>query len=435
MRAALAHYRKRPGLGFSDCLILEVARAAGHVPLGTFDRGPGKLPGALKLWPRRFGGSLARIMPEQTSVIILGAGPSGLAVAGCLREKGVPFVVVERAGAVGSTWRNHYERLHLHTIKQFSALPGLPWPSTVPMYPSRAEVVAYLERYAAKFRIEPRFGLDVTSARHDGARWVVRAGAEEIHAGALVVATGYNRVPKQPTWPGQSTFRGEIIHSSAYKNGAAWKGKRALVVGIGNSGGEIAIDLWEHGAETAISVRSPVHVVPRDLFGLPAQVNSLFMLGRLPPKIADRIANALLGRVIGDLSRHGLHRPTLGPVSQVLETGRIPLIDVGTIELVKQGRIRIFPGPRELTEDGVVFTDDREIKADLIVLATGYRAALEGFLEDAERHVDERGYPRRHGVEAGTPGLYFIGYRNPLTGALHDIAVEARRVAQALSRS
>jgi len=220
-------------------------------------------------------------MPEQTSVIILGAGPSGLAAAGCLREKGVPFVVVERAGAVGSTWRNHYERLHLHTIKQFSALPGLPWPSTVPMYPSRAEVVAYLERYAAKFRIEPRFGLDVTSARHDGARWVVRAGAEEIHAGALVVATGYNRVPKQPTWPGQSTFRGEIIHSSAYKNGAAWKGKRALVVGIGNSGGEIAIDLWEHGAETAISVRSPVHVVPRDLFGLPAQVNSLFMLGRL----------------------------------------------------------------------------------------------------------------------------------------------------------
>ena len=187
-------------------------------------------------------------MPEQTSVIILGAGPSGLAAAGCLREKGVPFIVVERAGAVGSTWRAHYERLHLHTIKQFSALPGLPWPSTVPMYPSRAEVVAYLERYAAKFQIEPRFGCEVTSARHDGAQWVVRAGESEIHARGLIVATGYNRVPKQPSWPGQSTFRGEIIHSSAYRNGAAWKGKRALVVGIGNSGGEIAIDLWEHGA-------------------------------------------------------------------------------------------------------------------------------------------------------------------------------------------
>jgi indole-3-pyruvate monooxygenase len=374
-------------------------------------------------------------MPEQTSVIILGAGPSGLAAAACLREKGVPFIVLERAGAVGSTWRNHYERLHLHTIKQFSALPGLPWPSTVPMYPSREEVVAYLERYAARFQIAPRFGCEVKSARHDGSRWIVRAGEEELRAPALIVATGYNRVPKQPTWPGQDRFRGSILHSSAYKNGASHRGKSALVVGIGNSGGEIAIDLWEHGATTAISVRSPIHVVPRDLFGLPAQVNSLFLLGRLPPKIADRIANALLSRVLGDLSRYGLPRPELGPVSQVLEKGRIPLLDIGTVELVKQGLIKIFPAPRELTETGVVFTDGREIPVDVIVLATGYRAALEDVLENAERYVDERGYPRRHGVEAETPGLYFIGYRNPLTGQLHDIAAEARRIAGAVGRS
>jgi indole-3-pyruvate monooxygenase len=375
-------------------------------------------------------------MAEQTSVIILGAGPSGLAAAACLREKGVPFLLLERAGAVGSTWRAHYERLHLHTIKHFSALPGLPWPATVPMYPSREDVVAYLERYAAKFQIEPRFGCNVESARHDGSQWVVRAGEAEIHAPALIVATGYNRVPRLPTWPGQDRFRGSLLHSSAYKNGAAYRGKRALVVGLGNSGGEIALDLWEHGAETALSVRSPVHVVPRDLLGLvPAQVNSLFLLGRLPPRIADRIATALLGRVVGDLSPYGLHRPKLGPITQVLEKGRIPLIDIGTVELIKQGVLKVFPGPRELTEEGVIFTDGREIPVDLIVCATGYRAALEGVLADAARHVDERGYPRRHGEEAETPGLYFIGYRNPLTGALHDIAQQSRRVAAAIARS
>lgn len=375
-------------------------------------------------------------MPEQTSVIILGAGPSGLAAAACLREKGVPFIVVERAGAVGSTWRNHYERLHLHTVKHFSALPGLPWPATVPMYPSREEVVAYLERYARKFQIAPRFGCNVESARHDGSRWIVRAGEDELRAPALIVATGYNRVPKQPSWPGQERFRGSVIHSSAYKNGADHRGKRALVVGIGNSGGEIALDLWEHGAETAMSVRSPVHVVPRDLLGLlPSQVNSLFLLGRLPPKVADKIAGTLLAQVIGDLSPYGLHRPAIGPISQVVEKGRIPLIDIGTVELIKQGQIKVFPGPRELTEEGVIFTDGREMQVDLIVLATGYRAALEGVLEHAERYVDERGYPRRHGEEAETPGLYFIGYRNPVTGQLHDIAQESRRVAAAIARS
>jgi indole-3-pyruvate monooxygenase len=241
--------------------------------------------------------------------------------------------------------------------------------------------------------------------------------------------------PSNRPGPARSAFA-ERCSTARHKNGASYRGKRALVVGLGNSGGEIALDLWEHGAETSLSVRSPTHVVPRDLLGiLPSQVNSLFLLGRLPPRIADRIAVALLGRVIGDLSPYGLPRPAVGPIAQVLEKGRIPLIDIGTVELVKQGLLKVFPAPRELTEEGVIFTDGREIPVDVIVLATGYRAALEGVLEDAERHVDERGYPRRYGVEAETPGLYFIGYRNPLTGQLNDIAHESRRVAAAIARS
>src|SRR5262249_47185304 len=152
----------------------------------------------------------------------------------------------------------------------------------VAMYPSRAQVVEYLERYARQFQIEPRFGHAVTSARRTEAGWVVRAGDAEIQSRALVVATGYNRVPKLPDFPGRERFRGAVLHSSGYQNGDAFRGKRAIVVGIGNSGGEIALDLWEHGVDTTLSVRSPVHVVPRDLYGIPAQVNSIYGLGRLP---------------------------------------------------------------------------------------------------------------------------------------------------------
>jgi cation diffusion facilitator CzcD-associated flavoprotein CzcO len=206
------------------------------------------------------------------------------------------------------------------------------------------------------------------------------------------------------------------------------------VVGLGNSGGEIALDLWESGASSvAISLRSPVHVVPRDLFGIPAQVNALFGLGRLPPRIADPIVLELLDRAMGDLSRFGLRRPDIGPARQVVERGRIPLIDIGTVALIKQGKIGVVPGPRELTAGGLVVTDGREIPADVVVLATGYRPVLDAFLDGAAAYVDDRGYPRFHGREVdGAPGLYFIGFRNPLIGQLHDIALEAERIARAL---
>jgi indole-3-pyruvate monooxygenase len=374
-------------------------------------------------------------MAEETEVAIIGAGPSGLAVAACLREEGARFVVIEGAREVGSTWRRHYDRLHLHTIKQLSALPFVPFADDVPLYPSRADVVDYLDRYARRFAIEPRFGHTVTSARREGSGWVVSANDLEIRSRALVVATGINRAPKVPELPGRDRYRGVAIHSGDFKNGKAYRGKRALVVGIGNSGGEIALDLWESGAETAISVRSPVHVVPRDLFGLPAQVNSLYGIGRLPVAIADRIALAILDRAVGDLSRYGLRRPEIGPARQVVERGKIPLIDIGTVALVKQGKIAVVPGPESFTEEGVMLSDGREFKADLVVLATGYRAAIDGFLDRAAEVTNDRGLPRFHGTETPSlPGLYFIGYRNPLTGQLHDIAVEAKRVAGQIAR-
>lgn len=367
--------------------------------------------------------------PTDVVVIVVGAGPSGLAVGACLRERGIPFTILEQAGSVGSSWRRHYDRLHLHTIKQLSALPRMPWPASTPMYPSRDQVVDYLERYAARFRLEPRFGEPVTRAARQGDGWVVQTPSGELRSKALVIATGYNRRPVVPSFAGQERFKGRILHSSEYRNGAAFRGQRALVVGIGNSGGEIAIDLWEQGAETSIAVRSPVHVMPRDLFGIPVQAQSVFGLGRLPPAISDRIAVKLMRRVVGDLSPYGLQTPALGPATQVVREGRIPLIDIGTVALIKQGKIKVLPGPREIAEGGVIFTDGRELPFEVIVMATGFKAALSEFLEGASEYTDERGYPRWHGAPTPARGLFFVGFRNPLIGALYDISLEAPRIA------
>jgi len=375
-------------------------------------------------------------MTEETEVVVIGAGPSGLATAACLSARGVPFLILERAGVVGSSWRMHYERLHLHTVQRFSSLPRMRWPEGTPTYPSRAQMVAYLEAYAKHFGLAPRFGEDVRIAKRDASGFLIETAARRYHARSLVVASGYNRVPKVPSFPGQETFGGPIVHSSAYKSGAAYRGKRVLVVGAGNSGAEIALDLWEHGAKPALSVRGPVHVVPRDLMGVPMQISSLFVMSKLPPALADKISLTMIDRVQGDLSRYGFVRPKLGPASQVLLEKRIPLIDVGTIELVKQGQIEVLKKISSFGPAEVSFVDGRVLPFDAVVLATGYTTGLADFLVDAEGWLDERGYPRWFGAPVpGAPGLFFIGFRNPITGALHDIALEAERIGSFVAAS
>ncbi len=380
--------------------------------------------------------------PRAVETVIIGAGPSGLAVAGSLRARGLSFEVLEASDAVGSSWRNHYERLHLHTGKKMSALPRMPMPEAYPTYPSRQQVVDYLEAYASRFDIRPTFGARVDKVSLQQGRWQVRyaaaaagdAAAEpgEIEARYVVVASGYNAVPKRPTWPGSESFAGSIVHSSEYKTGAAYRGKRVLVVGAGNSGAEIAVDLCEHGAAATMCIRGPLHVVPRDIFGIPAQEITV-RLSKLPAKTIDRMTLPVSKRLVGDLSRFGIVRPKVGPLQYIEERGRIPLIDIGTIDLIKQGKIGVVGDIAALTETGVTLKGGTHLHMDAIVLATGYEAALNRFVEFSDELTDARGYPTAHGRETILPGLFFVGFRNPWTGALREGAIEAERVADAIA--
>ncbi len=367
--------------------------------------------------------------------LIIGAGPAGLASAACLERRGVEALVIEAAADVGSAWRRHYERLRLHTVKQRSHLPGLPFGAELPRYPSRADMVAYLEAYAAHFAIAPRVNEAVrrVSAAPSDEGFVVESARATYRARAVVVATGYNRVANPQRLPDQERFRGALLHATQYRAGDAFAGQRVLVVGAGNTGAELALDLAERGAKPTLAVRAPVNVVPRDFLGLPIQTATL-RLAKLPLPLADRIGRLVSRLAFGDVARLGFGRSALGPLSAIKLRRRIPLIDVGTIAAVKRGDIAVKPGVEHLTETGAVFADGSEAAFDTVILATGFRPALEEII-DVPGALDDDGHPRDWRGGGARANLFFVGYEIVPTGHLREIALRAEAVAAEIARA
>ncbi|TIT47458.1 MAG: NAD(P)/FAD-dependent oxidoreductase, partial [Mesorhizobium sp.] len=198
-------------------------------------------------------------MDETTKVAIIGAGPAGLAVAACLRQAGVDFVILEKEQQAVPAWRRHYDRVHLHTTKRYSSLPFVPFPKDYPRYVPRHLVVEYLDAYAKRFDLEPRFGETVRAITREGRGWRVESTSGALRAWHVVIASGYNAEPLLPKFAGIDAFKGKTLHSADYRNATPFAGQSVLVVGMGNTGAEIALDLAEGGARPTISVRDGVH--------------------------------------------------------------------------------------------------------------------------------------------------------------------------------
>jgi cation diffusion facilitator CzcD-associated flavoprotein CzcO len=371
--------------------------------------------------------------PEAADAVILGAGPAGLACAATMRAKGLRVSVVERADNVGSAWRCHYDRLHLHTDRKHSGLPGMAMPQAYPLYPSRLQMVAYLEGYAACFGIHPIFATEVSCLRHDGTQWRAATARGAITAPIAVVASGIAGSPYRPSWPAMESYRGIVVHSCDYRNPAPYLGKRLLVVGFGNSGGEIALDLVEAGVDVALAVRGAVQILPRDLLGLPILTWAI-MYRHLPARLVDAINAPILRLTLGSMEKLGLRRAAKGPRQMVEEDGRVPLIDVGTLARIRDGSIKIRDGIDHMTADGVVFEGGRTENFDAIILATGFRPDLRPLLPDVEGVFDNKGMPMAVGRSTAAPGLYFCGQLASPTGQLREIGLEAQRIAD-LARS
>ncbi|WP_030855752.1 flavin-containing monooxygenase [Streptomyces sp. NRRL F-4474] len=371
-------------------------------------------------------------------VYVIGAGPGGLAAAAALRARGIRAVVVEKSDTVGASWRRHYDRLHLHTTRRLSALPGLAMPRRFGRWVSRDDVVRYLEKYAEFHEVELVTGVEVTRIEPDAGDeggWTLHAtGGRVLTAAAVVVATGFNHTPRLPDWPGRESFGGRLLHAADYRNPQPFAGQDVLVVGVGNTGAEIAVDLAEGGAaRVRLAVRTAPHIVRRSTAGWPAQRSGI-LVRRLPVRLVDRLGALVARASVPDLTAYGLPRPAAGLYSRVRQ-GAIPVQDVGLIDAVRSGRVVPVAAVESFDGPEVVLADGSRITPDVVVAATGYHRRLEGLVGHLGV-LDERGRPRTHGARtaATADGLYFTGFTNPISGMFREMALDAEKIAKAVAR-
>ncbi|HZQ10908.1 MAG TPA: NAD(P)/FAD-dependent oxidoreductase [Anaerolineae bacterium] len=368
----------------------------------------------------------------QTNILIIGGGAAGLTAAGALKHVGLDSVILDKTARVGTTWATRYERLHLHTIRHFSGLAHYPIPREYGKYVAKDKFAEYLQSYANHFGLTWQGNSPVHKIRVERNRrnpkFTVEAERETWTSNIVIIATGHFGVPVLPQFPGVGDYKGLRVHSTQYKTGSDFAGKRVLVIGAGNSGAEIAADLAEQGAEfVALAIRSTPPIVPRDWLGMPAQVFGL-LLTPLPPRLADRIAASIARVALGDLSRYGLKKANWLPFS----AKRIPIIDVGLVKEIRAGRVVLRPNVARFTTNGVVFKDGRAEEFDIVVSATGFKTGLEELL-DVPQVLNSLAEPKfPSGQTTSIPNLYFIGYVYSHRGHLLEANEASQRLAQVI---
>jgi putative flavoprotein involved in K+ transport len=367
---------------------------------------------------------------EEHEVVVIGGGAAGLAVAAMLRRERVQAVVLEAGTEVGAAWRARYDRLHLHTPRLLSGLPGHRIPRSHGRWLARDSVVDYLHDYARRHELEIRLGTRAQRIDPDGQGWSVQTSTGGFMAAHVVLATGYSNVPLLPAWGGLDGYRGELLHSSAYRNPQPFQGRDVLVVGSGNSGAEIAVDLVEGGAARVwIGIRTPPQITKRAPLGIPAQLIGIALM-HLPRSVGARIQRTARKLTIPDLSARGLPLPVESLGEQFARSGTIPILDVGFVDAVRTGRLEVVAAVGSFEGADVVLADGSRIQPDVVIAATGFRPGLESLVGHLGV-LDERGLPR---TDNPLPGLHFIGFRVTLGGMLRVIGLLSQPLAKRIAR-
>jgi indole-3-pyruvate monooxygenase len=366
---------------------------------------------------------------NQTHTLIVGASISGLASASCMQKHGIEYVIIEKQSQLATPWRNHYDRLHLHTAKTLSNLPYKKFGNGIPRYPSRQQVVDYLEEYQKEFNINPVFNTEAKLIKKEGDQWITETNNGSFKSKYIIVATGPFGKPRTIDFKGMETFTGKLLHSYGYKTGSDFKGQNVLVVGFGNSACEIAIDLFEQGAAPGMSVRSPVNVIPRDIIGIPILQLSIPM-SLLPPRVADKINAPLMRWLIGDITRLGLKKLPYGPLEQIQRDGTVPVLDIGTINHIRQGHIKIYDNIDYILHKTIHFVDGKKEDFDAIVAGIGYYRDYAEIIEVDKKRFDDLKLSVNKQKYFGEDGLYFCGFWIAPTGQIREIASDAQKIAR-----
>ncbi|KAI3875022.1 hypothetical protein MKW98_019595 [Papaver atlanticum] len=362
-------------------------------------------------------------MVKEEVVIIVGAGPSGISTSACLNHLSIPNIVLERDDCLASLWtKKCYDRLHLHVAKQFSNFPHMPVPADYPKYMSKDQFVQYVDNYARQFNVKPMYNRLVELATFDDTikKWYVKVrnmqqgtqyDFDEYVCKFLVVATGQNTDVHIPEIEGLDTFPGEVLHSTNYKSAAKYANKHVLVLGSGNSGIDIALDLANFGARTSITVRNPVHILNKEILNI-----GLIMIKHIPLKIVDVVLAILSKLIVGDTTKYGIPRPNRNPFSSKW------IIDSGTLNKIKSGHIQVLPALKSILGDYIEFVNGESYQFDVLVLATGFRRSASKWLQDSDYLLNENGNLQRSEFHnswvsktkfannwKGNNGLYCVG--------------------------
>jgi cation diffusion facilitator CzcD-associated flavoprotein CzcO len=380
-------------------------------------------------------GEGAMMRAAREPVLIIGAGPAGLAVAVELGRAGVESEILERGSAVGYSWRGHYDRLALNTCRWYSKLSREPFPRNVGVFPTRDEWVRYLESYAGRHEVRVRYGVRVDRIDPCDGGWRVATSGGDRVARQVVVAMGNEHTPWLPDWPGRQAFGGRVLHASEYRNPGGFTGADVLVVGAGCSAMDIAYDLAVGGAaRVRLAVRTQPNLWLRRILGVPGDL-VLTAFFRLPTRHADRLEVVLRRGVIGDLSRWGLTMPEEGNFSRIARLGAGPsatIVNRSVIKAIRAGKIEVVPAVEDLAAEGVLLADGSVLRPDAVIAATGYTTGLAPIVGHLGM-LDDRGRPRVNGGPAAAPGLRFSGYTPNINNLYHEGHRTAEEIARELA--